>query len=153
MSLLTLQVQSDWIDYNDHMGDFAYAIVFSKGLIHYLSDIGFGPRYRDQHDATFYAVDKRIRFLRECRLGEDLRVETRLVGLGGKRISVLQVITAANGEDVAYCGFVLLFVQQGPQGPKTIEIPADMRANLARDFDPDYRPDFQAAMAAPVVLR
>lgn len=150
LSQFRVEVTRDLIDYNDHMGDFAYGIFFSRGVIQLLTELGFGAPYRQAHGATFYAVDKRIRFARECRLGEWLEVETVLVATVGKRISTLGVIRGASGDEVAFCGYSLVLVAQGPDGPSPILPPPEMALRLQRAEWPDYRPDCQASLLQPM---
>ncbi len=53
-------VSPSWIDYNGHMGDYAYGIVFSDAATAYMDRIGVDTPYREANNATLYTLDSRI---------------------------------------------------------------------------------------------
>ena len=58
-------VRPEWVDYNGHMGDFAYAIAFSQTVTAFMDAIGIDRAYRDATSATLYTLDMRIGYQRE----------------------------------------------------------------------------------------
>ncbi len=84
---------SDWIDYNGHLTEWAYARVFADGIDHALVELGFGPEYRDTERGTFYTVETHLRFLREIPPGVDLLAQTTVVGVDPKRLHFAEVLT------------------------------------------------------------
>src|SRR5690606_81464 len=57
-------VQPEWVDYNQHMGDFAYGIVFSNAGDLFLEIAGLTPEYRDRSHCTIYTLENHTRFLK-----------------------------------------------------------------------------------------
>lgn len=153
MSRFKLTVPPEWIDYNGHMGDFAYGKVFSDGVIDFLIGAGFGPPWREATGHTFYAIDKRIRFSRECHRGERLEVETILTGLDQRRIALAQTLRGEDGVSCATCGFVLIHVDQTGERPKAAPIPPRMHARLAALHQPSACPETRELMAQPVRMQ
>ena len=64
LRILSTHVSKAWVDYNGHMGDFAYGIVFSDAATAYMDRIGIDAAYRSATEATLYTLDSRIGFLR-----------------------------------------------------------------------------------------
>lgn len=79
-------VVPEWIDYNDHLTEGFYAVIFGDASDNLLTQIGFGADYRDQQRGTFYTVETHVRFLRELKLGDQLEVHMRIIGVDEKRL-------------------------------------------------------------------
>jgi acyl-CoA thioester hydrolase len=79
-------VGADWVDYNHHLTEWAYAVVFADAGDHALVELGFGPNYRRDVGGTFYTVETHTRFLREVAEGTELEVVTGVVGVDEKRL-------------------------------------------------------------------
>lgn len=83
----------DWIDYNGHLTEWAYARVFADGIDHALVELGFGPEYRTKEGGTFYTAESHIRFLREVPPGIDLVAQASVVGVDSKRLHMVEVLS------------------------------------------------------------
>jgi len=77
-----------WIDYNGHLNEGYFAVVFGMASDDLLEQLGFNEHYRTTGGGTFYTVETHIRFIHELALGEDIRIEMRVVGLDEKRIHI-----------------------------------------------------------------
>ena len=88
---------SDWVDYNGHMGDFAYGIAFSRSVTALMEDIGLDETYRAAAQATLYTLEMRIGYQRECHEGDSLVVQTRVQAVDAKRMHLYQEMQAEDG--------------------------------------------------------
>lgn len=126
------RVSPDWIDYNGHMQDAYYGLVFSHGVDRVWDAIGIDKAYRDTTGCTLYLVEDHKFFLAEVREGTPLRVETRVIDHSDKMIH-LHLSMTADAKLCAVCEFMELHVNQTatPQGtPKATPMPAPVLARL-----------------------
>lgn len=83
--LADLQVAPDWVDYNGHMNDAAYALVFSRAGDRWMECIGIGAQVRQATGYTLYTLQIMLHYFREAKLGEPLRVTAQLLEFDAKR--------------------------------------------------------------------
>lgn len=69
-----------WIDYNGHMRDSYFGLVFSLAVDAVQDEIGFDEAYRKATGCTIYLLEDHKFFLKEVKLGATVRVETRVLG-------------------------------------------------------------------------
>ncbi len=81
-------VIEQWIDYNGHLNEGYFGVVFGDASDDLLTQLGFDAGYRQEQRGTFYTVETHIRFLHELKLGDQLRVEMRILGVDPKRVHV-----------------------------------------------------------------
>lgn len=79
-------VDPSWIDYNGHMTEGFYGMVFADATDAMLHYIGMNEEYRAADRGTMYTVETKIRFLRELKVNEPLRVEVSVIGVDAKRL-------------------------------------------------------------------
>ncbi|MGX5710833.1 thioesterase [Brucella anthropi] len=127
-------VSSNWIDYNGHMGDYAYAIVFSDAATAYMDRIGIDATYREANKATLYTLDSRIGYLKECHADETLQVELTLIDADCKRLHVFMRLLNANGEILALCEQLLMHISRQGQYPRAADMPQELRDIVLADL-------------------
>ncbi|WP_028660207.1 thioesterase family protein [Nocardioides insulae] len=81
-------VLEEWIDYNGHLSEAYYVLVFGHATDAVMDQIGLGPAYRSEHDASLYTVEAHVRYLDEVSAGADLEVRSSLVGATGKLLHI-----------------------------------------------------------------
>lgn len=129
--LIDYRVLPEWVDYNGHMGDFAYGIIFSRAVTELMGTIGLGESYRATSGATLYTLEMRIGYLRECHEGDRLSVSTRVLGCDEKRMHVYLEMLDAGGARLAWCEQVLLHVARSGGKPRAAPFPPATAAALA----------------------
>lgn len=75
-----------WIDYNGHMNVGYYHVAFDGAAEAFFEFLGFTPTYRERRQATTFALESHLNFLREVREGDRLRFEARLIDFDAKRV-------------------------------------------------------------------
>ena len=88
-------VSPHWIDYNNHMTEGYYGIVFADATDAMLDYVGMDAAYRAADLGTMYTVETHIRFLRELKVGQNLRVEVTVIGSDRKRLHLWSELHAA----------------------------------------------------------
>jgi acyl-CoA thioester hydrolase len=126
-------VHPDWIDYNGHMGDYAYAIIFSDALTSFMDMIGVDSAYRSHTACTIYTLEIRIAYLNECHLGQKFHVLQQLLDIDTKRFhAFLRMIDSETGQDLAICEQLLMHMQQSPgEPPRAKDFPKNVAEKLA----------------------
>ena len=62
-------VLDEWIDYNGHMTEGFYGVVFGMASDEYLTRMGFDEHYRATTGGSFYTVETHITFIDELAPG------------------------------------------------------------------------------------
>ena len=77
-------VQDAWIDYNGHLSEPYYVLVFGHATDAVMDAVGLGPGYRETHDASLYTVEAHVRYLDEVSAGAELEVRSSVIGATAK---------------------------------------------------------------------
>ncbi|WP_366656718.1 thioesterase family protein [Fodinicurvata sp. EGI_FJ10296] len=96
-TLHSLVIPSEWIDYNGHMSEGYYALVFSDATDALYLHVGADADWRAANRQSLYTVETHIRYLREVTEGATVSVVTMVVGLDRKRIHLAHELML--GED------------------------------------------------------
>src|SRR5271157_4326505 len=88
LPVLEATVVSEWVDYNGHMNDAAYAIVFSRSVDALMDRIGLDAAARKHTGQSLFTLQMMLHYFREAREGEALAVSCRLIEHDDKRIRV-----------------------------------------------------------------
>lgn len=81
-------VIADWIDYNGHMNDACYVVVFSKAIDLFMDEIGLDETFREAHQVSIYTLQSMVHYLQEVAEGEPLRVTAQLLEADAKKLRV-----------------------------------------------------------------
>lgn len=80
------RVQPEWIDYNGHMSEAFYVLVFGYATDQVMEQLGLNDKYRTSTGHSLYTVEAHIRYLAETGLDAELTVTSRIVGAGPKKL-------------------------------------------------------------------
>ena len=130
MSVFTFNacVLPDWIDYNGHMRDAYYALVFSMASDAFLASVGVTDDYRAATGGTVYLLECHTFYLAEVKVDAPLTVEVLLLDADAKRFLVHMTMLSV-GRVRAVNERMELHVNQRPD-PHAAPLPGDIRASL-----------------------
>jgi acyl-CoA thioester hydrolase len=77
-------VQDAWIDYNGHLSEPYYVLVFGHATDAVMDLVGIDAAYREANDASLYTVEAHVRYLDEVPAGADLEVRSSVIGTTSK---------------------------------------------------------------------
>ncbi len=77
-------VQDAWIDYNGHLSEPYYVLVFGHATDAVMEQVGLGTQYREAQDASLYTVEAHVRYLGEVAARSDLEVRSSIIGVTDK---------------------------------------------------------------------
>ena len=92
-------VLDDWIDYNGHMSEGFYGLVFGMASDEYLVRMGFGEQYRTGTGGAFYTVETHIVFVDELDRAAQLAVDTFVAGGDPKRVHLCHELRRIGGTE------------------------------------------------------
>ncbi len=94
-------VEPDWVDYNGHMNDAAYAKVFSLATDLFIETIGLDAVARKNYDYTFFTLETHLCYLKEAHKGDALTLLPQLLDSDAKRLHVFFEMKNTVGDLVA----------------------------------------------------
>ncbi|CAM03138.1 acyl-CoA thioester hydrolase [Saccharopolyspora erythraea NRRL 2338] len=80
------RVRPEWIDYNGHLSEAYYVLVFGFATDAVMDQLGLDETYRTETGCSLYTVEAHVRYLREVPPDSELVVTTRIVGGGPKKL-------------------------------------------------------------------
>ena len=80
----TEQVRDEWIDYNGHLSEAYYVLVFGHATDAVMDHVGLGPAYRAANDASLFTVEAHVRYLDQVPGGAGLEVRSAVIGATAK---------------------------------------------------------------------
>ncbi len=105
------KVLADWVDANQHMNVAYYMVVFDRATEVFLQQVGAGKAYTESGCGTVFALEANIRYEKELRLGDDVRITTRLVDRSAKLLHLLHAMYhIGTGDRAATMEILLLHV-------------------------------------------
>ncbi|MBM4219306.1 MAG: thioesterase [Gammaproteobacteria bacterium] len=106
-------VDPAWIDYNGHLRDGYFAVIASASIDALMDDLGIDESYRRATHCTLYTLELHLRFLREIKGGERLRIDWYPAEFDAKRLRLLLAMRpAGTGEIAAVVDVMLIHVRQ-----------------------------------------
>ena len=88
LKVFDAEVVPEWLDYNGHMNDAAYAIVFSRSVDGLMERVGLDAAARKATGRTLFTLQMMLHYLREAKLGDPLCVGVHLLEHDDKRMRV-----------------------------------------------------------------
>lgn len=134
LRVLDTRVPADWVDYNGHMNDAAYAIAFSHATDQLMDQLGMDAAWRERTGCTIYTLENHIRYLLEAHEGQAVHVTAQLLGHDNKRLRLFyQLHRHGEAEPLATSEQMLLHVDsRGPRAAPFDPQTAERIGQLAR---------------------
>ena len=114
------RVLPQWVDYNGHMSESCFLLVFGDNSDAYFRYIGIDESYRDVEHKSFYTVQTHIHNIREVAEGQPLRLTLQVLDMDEKRMHIFHgMYHGTEGYLLATCEQMLVHVnmRQGRAAP------------------------------------
>ena len=129
-------VLTQWIDYNGHMSEAYYVLVFGYASDEIYEQLGCGSAYRQQHQCSIYTVESHINYLQGVAQGVELVVSTQLLESSDKTLRLCHTMTRLdNGEVLAFTELFVVFVDTLSE--RAQKFPAEILANVEVQINRD----------------
>ena len=123
-----LEIEPAWIDYNNHLNMGYYTVLFDRGVDQIYEQLGFGTDYIATRNMTTFAAEFHIRYLRDLKLGDRVRVAFYLIDHDEKRLHTFQEMYHEDGWLAATGEGLTLHVDLS--GPRVAPMHDDVRARV-----------------------
>jgi acyl-CoA thioesterase FadM len=129
LALHACAVRPEWTDYNGHMSESVYLLVFGDSSDAFFRFFGVDEAYRAS-GFSLYTIDTRIRNIAEVSAGDPLATTLQLVDLDRKRLHIFHRMTRGDsGAEVAVAEQVLTHVDMRAQ--RSAPLPTDLFERLS----------------------
>jgi acyl-CoA thioester hydrolase len=82
----TMTVEPAWIDYNGHLNVAYYNLLIDRAVDEAFELVGLGTEYLRTRNASYFAAEAHLRYLRELPVHTPVRTTIRLLDFDAKRI-------------------------------------------------------------------
>ncbi len=130
LPVLEATVVSEWVDYNGHMNDAAYAIVFSRSVDALMDRVGLDAATRKRSGQSLFTLQMMLHYFKEAKEGDALAVTCHLLEHDDKRMRVWLDMTASGGERLAASEQLLISVAQAEGSARAAPWAFETRAAL-----------------------
>jgi acyl-CoA thioester hydrolase len=115
-AIFRTEISAEWIDYNQHLRDAYYSLIFSLATDALMDRIGLDESYRTRTRCTLYTLEMHIHFLHEVKDTDVVDVSVRILGTDRKRIhAAFDMYCARYPDPVSTAELMLLHVYQGAE--------------------------------------
>lgn len=105
------RVRTEWVDYNGHMSEAYYVLVFGHATDAFYDLIGMDDDYRRREARSVYTLESHIFYLKEIWEGEELAVRSQVLGADHKRVQLFHAMHhGEQGDLLATSELMLLHV-------------------------------------------
>lgn len=128
------EIRPEWIDYNGHLSEAYYVLVFGFATDALMDLAGLDDEYRRNTGCSLYTVEARVRYLREVRQQDAVTVQARLTEVGAKKVLVSHEMRVA---DTVVATEDLVALHVDVERNETAPFPDAVRAKLQVLLDED----------------
>ena len=86
------QVDHAWVDYNGHLNDAYYLVIFSYAVDGLMARIGLDATGRAATGHTLYTLEVHLNYLQEVHEGVMVEVRTQILGVDAKRVHIFNTL-------------------------------------------------------------
>jgi acyl-CoA thioester hydrolase len=119
LTTYTTPVLADWVDYNGHLRDAYYMLIFSYATDAFMDRIGLDSNNRDASGHSLFTLEVHINFLDEVKLGEQVEVRTQIVALDRKRVHLYHSLHKVGVDDPLSASEQMLLHVDLATGPRS----------------------------------
>jgi acyl-CoA thioester hydrolase len=144
-------VKHDWVDYNGHMNDAAYAQVFSLAVDAFMDFIGLAEAAREKHAYTIFTLETHLCYLQEANEGESLKVSVQLLDVDDKRLHVFFMMKNIDGDIIATSEQMLMGIDT--KEGKAASFPSEIAVTIEKLFRADGKLEHPKQVGRKIGIR
>jgi acyl-CoA thioester hydrolase len=130
LPVLETTVASEWVDYNGHMNDAAYAVVFSRAGDALMDRIGLDAGARKRTGQSLFTLQVMLHYFKEAKEGDAFAITCHLLEHDDKRMRLWLEMTARGGERLAASEQLLISVALNETGARAVPWSFETKAAL-----------------------
>ncbi|WP_223496525.1 thioesterase family protein [Pseudomonas sp. A-RE-26] len=111
LTTYTTKIQPAWVDYNGHLRDAFYLLIFSYATDALMDTLGLDSDNREASGHSLFTLELHLNYLHEVKLGAEVEVHTQLIAHDAKRLHLYHSLhLAGDGKSLAGNEQMLLHV-------------------------------------------
>ncbi len=79
LTTYTTKIHPDWVDYNGHLRDAFYLLIFSYATDALMDTLGLDSENREASGHSLFTLELHLNYLHEVKLGAEVEVHTQLI--------------------------------------------------------------------------
>lgn len=126
-------VSADWVDYNGHMSESCFLLVFGDNSDAFFRFIGIDEAYRNDLKMSLYTFQTMIFNIKEAAEGEPLKLTLQLLDTDAKRVHIFHSMYHGTTGDLLATGEQMLMhvdMEKGKSCPMPQELQDKLQAIL-----------------------
>ncbi|AZF02364.1 Carnitine utilization associated thioesterase [Pseudomonas orientalis] len=128
LTTYTTKILPDWVDYNGHLRDAFYLLIFSYATDALMDTLGLDSSNREASGHSLFTLELHLNYLHEVKLGAEVEVHTQLIAFDAKRLHLYHSLHRV-GDDKALAGNEQMLLHVDLAGPQATPF---SEATLAR---------------------
>lgn len=129
--LITYQTKiiPDWVDYNGHLRDAFYLLIFSYGTDALMDRLGMDSNNREASGHSLFTLELHLNYLHEVKLDTEVEVRTQIIDHDSKRLHLYHSLHKV-GDDQELAGNEQMLLHVDLAGPRSAPFSADTLSRL-----------------------
>jgi acyl-CoA thioester hydrolase len=119
-------VRPEWVDYNGHLRDAFYMLIFSLATDAFMDRIGLDDAARTSRGRSLFTLEAHINYLHEIKEGTAVRVEASVLAFDAKRVHLYMEMFAGEGTGPIAASEQMLLHVDTTNGAKSATFDADI---------------------------
>ncbi|WP_350614271.1 thioesterase family protein [Pseudomonas sp. HY7a-MNA-CIBAN-0227] len=118
LTTYTTKILPDWVDYNDHLRDAFYLLIFSYATDALMDTLGLDSDNREASGNSLFTLELHLNYLHEVKLGAEVEVRTQLIAYDRKRLHLYHSLHLV-GEERELAGNEQMLLHVDLAGPRS----------------------------------
>lgn len=144
LTTYSTKIIPDWVDYNGHLRDAFYLLIFSYATDALMDRLGMDSNNREASGNSLFTLELHLNYLHEVKLDADVEVHTQIIAHDSKRLHLYHSLHLV-GDDKELAGNEQMLLHVDLAGPHSAPFSEDtlgkLQAIVAQQTDlptPDY---------------
>ena len=117
LTTYTTKILPDWVDYNGHLRDAFYLLIFSYATDALMDALGLDGENREASGHSLFTLELHLNYLHEVKLGAEVEVHTQLIAYDAKRLHLYHSLHRV-GDDKELAGNEQMLLHVDLAGPQ-----------------------------------
>jgi acyl-CoA thioester hydrolase len=139
-------VRPEWVDYNGHLRDGFYMVIYSLAVDAFMDQIGLDDATRRARHRSIFSLEAHVNFLREIKGGRPIRIDAAVMGSDAKRVHFYMEMFDGDKPEPSSASEQMLLHVDTKDGARSAAFDADVAARIAT-----LRSNTQARYAGRVI--
>ncbi|WQG59754.1 thioesterase family protein [Pseudomonas sp. RTB3] len=119
LTTYTTPVLADWVDYNGHLRDAFYLLIFSYATDAFMDHLGLDSDNREASGHSLFTLECHLNYLHEVKQGEEVEVRTQVIGHDRKRVHLYHSLHQARQTTNALAANEQMLLHVDLAGPRS----------------------------------